>query len=133
MADQIETKIRKVVCIDDEEEMVELITLMLKVDDFEVAGAFSGESGLELIRDVRPDVVLLDLMMPEMNGWQVYQQMRRREDMRTIPVVIVTAKSQPIDEILARGIAKVNEFIVKPFSPSDLIDKINSVLGDPVS
>jgi CheY-like chemotaxis protein len=130
MEDETRTRIRKIVCIDDEESIVDLITLILKDGDFEVVGASNGPSGLELIQSEHPDVVLLDLMMPDMDGWQVYQYMKDDEYMRMIPVIIVTAKSQPIDETLARSIARVDDYITKPFSPGDLINSINKVLGD---
>lgn len=130
MSYEADKKNRKVVCIEDEPQMVDLLILILKTNGFEAFGALSGLDGLELIKSVKPDLVLLDLMMPEMDGWQVYQRMKDDEHMRAIPVIIVTAKAQPIDETLARSIAKVDDYVIKPFSPNALVQKINKVLGD---
>jgi CheY-like chemotaxis protein len=129
MAHGAETRIRKAVCIEDEEEMVTLITLILKAKGFEVFGALSGPEGLALIPGMKPDVVLLDIMMPGMNGWEVYQRMKADEYMQTIPVIVVTALAKDIDEALARYIAKVDDFVRKPFTPSELEESIDKVLG----
>ena len=111
--------------------MIDLVTLILKNRGFEVMGATSGTQGLELIAAHKPDLVLLDLMMPEMDGWDVYQRMKADEHMRSIPVIVVTAKAQNIDKVLGLNIAKVQDYITKPFSPSELLKSINRVLGDP--
>jgi two-component system response regulator VicR len=70
----------------------------------------------------------LDLMMPEMDGWEVYQQIKADETTQDIPVIIVTAKAQSIDKVLGLHIAKVDDYIAKPFSPQELIDSIEAVL-----
>jgi DNA-binding response OmpR family regulator len=120
---------RKVVYVEDEPTMIELVELILKGRGYEVIGARGGQEGLELIPQVKPDLVLLDLMMPDMNGWDVYQKMKADEYMKTIPVIIVTAKAQTIDKMLGLHIAKVQDYITKPFSPSELIESVNRVLG----
>jgi CheY-like chemotaxis protein len=131
MGNETETRIRKIVCIEDKKDMIELITLILKTKGFEVLGAMNGPEGLALIPSAKPDLVLLDIMMPGMNGWQVYQAMKADDYMRTIPVIVVTAMTQSIDETLARYIAKVDDYVPKPFSPNELTDSIHKVLGDP--
>jgi DNA-binding response OmpR family regulator len=122
-------KIRKVVCIEDEMEMIELVKLILSRHNFEVTGAYGGKEGLERIREVKPDVVLLDLMMPEMDGWEVYQKMKASDDMKDIPVIVVTAKAQSIDRVLGLHIARVQAYITKPFGPSELLESIEKVLS----
>jgi len=118
-----------VVCIEDEPDMIELVRLILGRKGFEVKGAIGGRSGLELIEQEKPDLVLLDLMMPEMDGWEVYQQMKANEHLRHIPVIVVTAKAQSIDKVLGLHIAKVDDYITKPFGPQELLDSVNKVLG----
>jgi two-component system, OmpR family, response regulator VicR len=122
--------IRKVVYIEDEPEMIDLVRLILMRKPYQLTGANGGREGLDLVRKVRPDVVLLDLMMPGMDGWEVYQQMRSDETIKNIPVIIVTAKAQSIDKVLGLHIAKVDDYIAKPFSPDDLIASIERVLGE---
>nr|MBN1229885.1 response regulator [Anaerolineae bacterium] len=119
----------KVVCIEDEPAMIELVKLILKTRGFEVLGALGGKEGLDLINEEKPDLVLLDLMMPDMNGWDVYQQMKADAYMSSIPVIVVTAKAQNIDKVLGLHIAKVHDYITKPFSPADLLKSIEKVLA----
>jgi two-component system response regulator VicR len=129
MSDQPK-KLRKVVCIEDDAAMIDLVKLILKNRGYEVMGATRGPEGLELIASEKPDLVLLDLMMPDMDGWDVYQRMKADEYMKTLPVIVVTAKAQQIDKVLGLNIAKVQDYITKPFSPADLVKSINRVLGD---
>jgi DNA-binding response OmpR family regulator len=120
---------RRVVCIEDEPAMIELIRLILSRRGYEVIGAVGGREGLEAIQREKPDAVLLDLMMPEMDGWEVYQKMKANEAMKNIPVIVVTAKAQSIDKVLGLHIAKVDDYITKPFGPQDLIDSLDKVIA----
>ncbi|HLF91317.1 MAG TPA: response regulator [Anaerolineales bacterium] len=120
---------RRVVCIEDEPEMIDLFKLILTRRGFEVIGANGGRQGLELVKQIKPDLVLIDLMMPDMDGWEVYQNLKANEETQDIPVIVVTAKAQSIDRVLGLHIAKVNDYIAKPFSPSSLIDSIEQVLS----
>ncbi len=117
-----------ILCIEDEPEMIDLIRLILNRRGFDVRGANGGKEGLEAIRKDHPDLVLLDLMMPEMDGWEVYQQMKADESTRNIPVIVVTAKAQSIDKVLGLHIAKVDDYIAKPFSPQELLASVDNVL-----
>lgn len=119
---------KKVVCIEDELEMIELVKLILGRNKFDVTGAVGGHEGLQKIGDIKPDLVLLDLMMPEMDGWEVYQKMKASEDMRDIPVIVVTAKAQSIDRVLGLHIARVDDYITKPFGPQELLDSVERVI-----
>ncbi len=118
-----------VVSIEDEPEMIDLVKLILEQHNFEVFGAVGGEEGLEQIKQIDPDLVLLDLMMPGMDGWEVYQKMKASEMMRQIPVIIVTAKAQSIDKVLGLHIAKVDDYVTKPFGPKDLVESVQKVLA----
>ncbi len=119
---------RYILCIEDETEMIDLIRIILERKGFEVEGATGGEDGLKKIRERKPDLVLLDLMMPDIDGWEVYQQMKANETTRDTPVIIVTAKAQNIDKVLGLQIAKVDDYISKPFSPEDLLSSVERVL-----
>lgn len=123
------SKAKKVVCIEDELEMIELIKLILGRKNIEVFGALGGREGLQKIAEVKPDLVLLDLMMPEMDGWEVYQKMKSSESMRHIPVIVVTAKAQSIDRVLGLHIAGVNDYITKPFGPSELLSSVERIMA----
>ena len=120
---------RSVVCIEDESEMIDLIRLILGRRGFELTGATGGAEGLEAVRRIKPDLVLLDLMMPGMDGWEVYQQMKADEELKHIPVIIVTAKAEGIDEVLAKQVAKVDDYIKKPFSLQELVQSVERVMA----
>lgn len=120
--------VRRVVYIEDEEEMIDLVRLILTRKKFEVIGANGGREGLDLVRRELPDAILLDLMMPDMDGWEVYQQLKAGEDTANIPVIVVTAKAQNIDKVLGLHIAKVDDYIAKPFSPNELVESLEKVL-----
>lgn len=117
-----------ILCIEDEPEMIDLIRLILERRGFNVQGAAGGTEGIKKVRELRPDLVLLDLMMPDLDGWEVYQQMKADETTRDIPVIVVTAKAQSIDKVLGLHIAKVDDYIAKPFSPQELLTSVDKVL-----
>jgi two-component system response regulator VicR len=119
---------KRIVCIEDEPEMIDLVRLILGRKGFELIGAVGGREGLETVRQVKPDLVLLDLMMPDMDGWEVYQQMKADEELREIPVIVVTAKAQSIDKVLGLHIAKVDDYVTKPFGPQELLESVSRVL-----
>jgi two-component system response regulator VicR len=120
---------KQILCIEDEPEMIDLIRLILGRRGFEVKGAGGGMEGIKMVRQEHPDLVLLDLMMPDMDGWEVYQQMKADETTRNIPVIVVTAKAQSIDKVLGLHIAKVDDYIAKPFSPQELLNSVEKVFA----
>ncbi len=118
----------RVVCIEDDPEMINLVTLILANKGFEIIGAASGQEGLEAVGKVLPQLVLLDLMMPDMDGWEVYQHIKSNPVTAHIPVIVVTAKAQNIDKLLGLQIAKVDDYVTKPFGPTDLLNSVERVL-----
>jgi DNA-binding response OmpR family regulator len=125
----MEEEKKVVVCIEDEPEMIDLVKLILGRKGFDLVGAVGGREGLETVRRIKPDLVLLDLMMPDMDGWEVYQQMKADDELKDTPVIVVTAKAQSIDKVLGLHIAKVDDYVTKPFGPQDLLQSVNKVLG----
>jgi DNA-binding response OmpR family regulator len=125
MTDQIK---KKIVYIEDDPELVTLVAMILEQHGFEVFGATDGRQGLELVLDKKPDLVLLDLMIPELSGWDVYKQLEADKITRDIPVIVITAKSQPIDKVVGLHVAKVDDYLCKPFIPSQLIASIEKVM-----
>jgi two-component system response regulator VicR len=123
-------KNKQVIYIEDEPEMVDLVSLILNRKGFTVKGAYGGREGLDLIKKEIPDLVLLDLMMPDVDVWDVYQQMKADEKTRKIPVIIITAKAQSIDKVLGLHIAKVEAYISKPFTPQELLDSVDKIFGN---
>ncbi|NWG16638.1 MAG: response regulator [Chloroflexi bacterium] len=120
----------RVVCIEDEPEMIDLVRLILSREGYEVVGASGGFKGLETVENLTPDLVLLDLMMPDMDGWEVYQRLKANPGTRNIPVIVVTARAQSIDRVLGLHIARVDDYITKPFGPAELLKSIERVLAN---
>lgn len=117
-----------VLCIEDDAEMIELVKLILQQQGYQVRGCTNGPSGLAAAKEVRPDLILLDLMMPGMGGWEVFRRLRQDSDLADIPVIVVTAKAQSIDKMLGLHIAKVDDYITKPFGPQELLARVAEVL-----
>ncbi len=125
-----ENKKTVVVYIEDDLDLIDLVTRILTPRGFEVKGAHGGQKGLDLIFQSPPDLVLLDLMMPGMDGWEVYQQLKANPATKNIPVIVITAKAQDIDRVLGLHIAKVQDYICKPFRPQELLDSVDRVLRE---
>ena len=120
---------RRVLYIEDDPEMIDLVTMILSRRGYSVKGAHGGRQGVDIVTQEHFDLILLDLMMPGMDGWEVYQQLKNSEETKNIPVIIVTAKAQAIDRVLGLHIAKVDDYISKPFRPQELLDSIEQVLA----
>jgi DNA-binding response OmpR family regulator len=124
---------KTILCIEDESEMIDLMRLILERRGYRFLGAEGGQQGLDLVRQETPDLILLDLMMPGVDGWEVYRQLKADADLKEIPVIVVTAKAQSIDKVLGLHIARVDDYITKPFGPQELLDSINRVFGKTAS
>jgi two-component system response regulator VicR len=122
---------KRILCIEDHPEMIELVKLILGRRGFEVEGAIGGREGLEAILKDPPDLILLDLMMPDVDGWEVYRQIKAKERLKNCPVIVITAKAQEIDRVLGLHIAGVDDYITKPFGPKELIGSVERLLGSP--
>ncbi len=130
MRENSQTTDRKLVlCIDDMPEFINLIQLVLTRLDIEVIGAHDGLEGLAKIRALKPDLVLLDLMMPKMNGWEVYWRMQADAELKDIPVIIVSVRSEIVDRELALESARADGYLSKPFSIQNLVLNVQRVLG----
>lgn len=120
---------KKIVYIEDDFEMTYLIKMILERKGYEIISTNDGMEGFELIEKEKPDLVLLDLMMPNIDGWDIFHQLKSNENTNQIPVIVISAKAQPIDKVLGLQIAKVNNYISKPFKPQELLESIESILN----
>ena len=119
----------RILCIEDDEDMIDYINLILGKAGFEVIGADGGAEGLEAMRREQPDLILLDLMMPGMDGAEVLLQKREDESIRHIPVIALTALDSPFDQIMWLARTDLQDFIVKAKLPrKELIARIERAL-----
>lgn len=115
---------RKVLVVDDEPSIVELVQFNLEKEGFEVAQAYDGESALDAFRSDRFDLVILDLMLPGMDGLEVCQAIRRGSQ---VPVIMLTAKTDEFDRVLGLSIG-ADDYVTKPFSPRELVARVKAIL-----
>ncbi len=118
----------KVLVIDDDEDICELVVFKLSRSGFEVHTESDGESGLAAAADLLPDVVLLDWMMPKLNGIEVCRRLRADPRTAGIPVILLTAKAQEGDVRRAFA-AGGDDYIAKPFSPRELVSRVEALLA----
>ena len=117
-----------VLVVDDYAENVELLKELLTASGYEVTTAYDGDEALKKVDRRKPDLILLDIMMPKMDGYQVCEALRNKEETKEIPIIFVTAKTEVKDWTHAIFNVGVNSYITKPINPKKLLDKVKSVL-----
>ena len=120
----------KIRVVDDEPDTVDLVKLVLETEGYQTSVAYNGEEALEMIKIDKPDLVLLDIMMPKMDGWAIRKKIIDNEETRDIPIVMLTAKAQPIDKMIGLHVVGVTDYITKPFGRQELIDSVKKALGE---
>ena len=123
-----DTNRTKVLVIEDEFAIAKLVRYVLENSGFEVSLAHEGKEALDLIINEPPDIIILDLMLPVMSGFEVLEHMESNGQLKTIPVIVLTCRGQEEDKVKAMHLG-ASEFMTKPFSPSGLVAVINSVLN----
>lgn len=116
-----------ILVIDDEQDLIELVRYNLDKEGFDVVAATDGGSGLDIATRHKPDLVVLDLMMPGMDGLEVCRRMRNDERTRRIPVIMLTAKAAEADRIVGLELG-ADDYVTKPFSPRELVARVKAVL-----
>ena len=118
---------RKILIVEDDRDIVEMITYNLKADGYEVLSAFTGKDGVALARRERPDLIILDIMLPVMDGFEVCRVLKGTEATACLPIIILSAKAQETDKIVGLELG-ADDYVTKPFSPRELIARIKAVL-----
>ena len=118
---------KKVLIADDHPEAVELVRVTLEDEDYEIVNTSNGKETLKKARAEKPDIVLLDVVMPKMDGFEVCRQLRKDPQTKEILIVMLTAKGQEVDKERGRKVG-ADDYITKPFSPSALLIKIEEIL-----
>jgi len=118
---------RQVLVVDDDDDIRALVVLKLQQAGFETRAAEDGTVALAQVAEERPDLLVLDLMMPEMSGYDVLRELRRANETRTLPVLLLSARSQQTDFELGFELG-ADDYIVKPFGPRALVDRVRAIL-----
>jgi len=116
-----------ILVVDDIEENIEIVRVRLEAQGYEIATAGNGREALQQAEDLRPDLILLDIMMPEMDGIEATQRLKRSEHLRAIPIILLTAKST-IKDVVAGLEAGGDDYLTKPFEPATLVARVRSLL-----
>ena len=119
----------RILVIEDAEDVRQLMVDLLEAMNHSVVEVADGLSGVKAALTEHPDLIMLDLMMPDMDGWEVFRAMKANPDIENIPVIILTARAQSIDKVLGLHIAKVQDYLTKPFGQNELITSIEKVLN----
>lgn len=117
----------KILIVDDEPDLVETIRFSLELEGYNVLVATNGEEGLNVARQEKPDLILLDLMLPKLDGYKVCRLLKFDERYKSIPILMLTARTQEKDKILGKETG-ANEYLTKPFDMDELMAKIKSYL-----
>lgn len=119
----------KILAIDDEEDILSLVRDILTAEGFEVETALSAEYGITLLERYTPDLILLDLMLPGMDGWEFLRIIKSDERFKDVPVILLTCRGELRDKILGLE-SGASDYITKPFTPDGLIQRIRTLLRE---
>ncbi len=119
----------KILVVDDEEDIVYLLREALQDEGYQTFGAFNGQEALEIVQKEKPDLILLDIMMPKIDGYSLNQQLKKHQETHDIPVIVISGRGQLRDLFLLNQESPIADFLEKPFPVKLLLEKIEQVLG----
>jgi DNA-binding response OmpR family regulator len=115
---------KKILVVDDEKKIVEIVKAYLEKDGFQIVTAYDGQKALEAVRSERPDLMVLDLMLPDVSGWEVCRAVRKDSN---LPIIMLTARDEVTDKIVGLEMG-ADDYVTKPFDPKELVSRIRAVL-----
>ena len=120
---------KKILIIEDEEIMLGLLQKKLTKEGYEISVARDGEEGIRVMRKVKPDLILLDIIMPKMGGFEVMEEMNKNKELKKIPVIIISNSGQPVELDRAQNLGAKDWLIKTEFDPQEVIDKVVKQIG----
>ena len=120
---------KKILIVDDVQDIVESLKFVLESNDYTCYCAYNGEDGLRLAKEIVPDLMILDVMMPKINGYKISRLLKFDSKYKNIPILMVTARSQNEDKLIGEETG-ADEYITKPFEIDEVVNKVNSYLGE---
>ncbi len=124
---------KKILIIEDEKALLDILSDKLKQEGFDVSGAGDGEEGLEKMRQERPDLILLDIVMPKVGGMEVLEVIHNDDDLNDIPIIVISNSGQPVEIEKARGLGARDFLIKAEFDPREVVDKVHNMLGGSIA
>ncbi len=120
---------KKILIVDDEPDLLEYMESILKDNNYDVVSAVNGKSALEKAVEIKPDLITLDIAMPEETGVKAFRKFQENEAVKDIPVIIISTEGskQRVDEFMSLGAA---DYLMKPFAPEDIREKLNNIIGE---
>jgi two-component system response regulator VicR len=118
---------RRILVIEDDMDIADLVKLVLETDDFTVETILDSNKACDAARKFRPDGILLDLSMPKPDGWEIFKILRADSSFDSVPIAILTAKSDPFDEMVGLHVMNADGYITKPFGKQELLDKTHDL------
>ncbi len=119
---------KKILIVDDEADIIEILQFVLETEGYECITAFDGEEGLKLAREANPDLIILDVMMPKINGYKISRLLKYDSKYKNIPILMITARSQEEDKLIGEETG-ADEYITKPFKVDYVVEKVKAYLG----
>ncbi|OGZ18396.1 MAG: hypothetical protein A2Z68_02570 [Candidatus Nealsonbacteria bacterium RBG_13_38_11] len=120
---------KKITIMEDEELILNLLQKKLISEGYEISVARNGAEGLKLINEVKPDLILLDIIMPEKGGFEVLEEMQKTPDLKNIPVIIISNSGQPVEIDRAQKLGAKDWLIKTDFDPQEVVDKVKQQIG----
>ncbi|MDI6606592.1 MAG: response regulator [Candidatus Omnitrophota bacterium] len=121
---------KKILLVDDEAQLVEMVKMRLEANGYQVLSAYDGQGALDKARKERPDLIILDLMLPKIDGYKVCRMLKFDEKYKNIPIILFTARAQEADMELGKEVG-ADAYITKPFDPPSVLKKIKELLQEP--
>ncbi len=120
---------KKILIIEDEEIMLDLLQRKLSNNGYEISVARNGEDGAKMIKEIKPDLILLDIIMPKMSGMEVLEEMQKDKEVQSIPVIIISNSGQPVELDRAKKLGVRDWLIKTEFDPQEVVDKVVRQIG----
>ena len=120
---------KKILIIEDEEIMINLLQRKLTTEGYEISVAKDGEEGIRAMQEVRPDLVLLDIIMPKMGGFEVMEEMNKNKKLEKIPIIVISNSGQPVELDRAQKLGAKDWLVKTEFDPQEVIDKVVKQIG----
>ena len=120
---------KKILLVEDEEIMIDLLQKKLTKEGYEISVARDGEEGLKAMREVKPDLILLDIIMPKMGGFEVMEEMGKDKNLKDIPVIVISNSGQPVEIDKAQRLGAKDWLIKTEFDPQEVLNKVVKQIG----